>query len=618
MTENVTAALEEAARAYYEGTPIMEDAEYDASMLKAQADGIEVAELVAAGYVPTSNKVKHEMFMGTLDKATGEEPMRAWLSHLGDALVQVEPKWDGMAVLVTCKDGVLVQAATRGSGWIGEDVTTAVSHIQDLSIPTTPGTTYLQGEIVLDKAALLALNAEHDMEYTNTRNAAAGIIRRQDDLGAVLAGYLRFVNHESSANGWTRVPASDLDVVLAAIENLNATRASFPCEIDGAVVKVVDPELRNQLGYTSSSPRWAVAFKFDAAAAITQVTDVTWNVGRTGKLTPRMEFLPVTLVGASITACTLHNYQQFAAHQLRLGDSVLIERRGDVISYMAGVVSHVDAPLVEAPSVCPNCGETLYIDSQELRCPSNGACCLFEALVHALDSLEVDGVGPGTISALLDFNIIPQNDGLVAAMLALLDVKEEDISGLDGFGDRSAEMLVYQMNTVREVPLSWWMTSLGIPGVGYTLSQPIAARFPTTDALLAVTEDDLLGIDGMGPARAEALLSRIPMLTALRDGLAARNIFPHEEEAAAPQESKWSGMKIVVTGAISGWTRAQVESWLIDHGVQLQGSVSGTTDMLIAGERAGSKMARAIELGVTILPADEFIVEATQQDASEG
>lgn len=620
--EDLVAARDAAAAAYYTGEPTMTDEEFDVLEENLRALGVED---VGHGHVPSGVKVTHATPMLSLDKVRTPEQVDGWLSDTEPFPVRVEPKLDGLAVSVTYdRDGSVISAATRGDGWQGEDVSHVVRASD--SFPDLVGLVSTQEPFVVRGEALIARQdfpVLRDAGYSNPRNAAAGILGRHDTSKA---SHVTFVAYETdiehgldalasfgfrtSRDVWSTVAATP-DEVHDAISAFADIAADFPYDTDGVVVKALDPGTRTRLGTGRTAPRWAVAYKYASLAKETVVRDVTWRTGRTGKIVPVAVFDAVTLSGAEVTQATLHNLGRVQDLDLRIGDTILVTRSNEVIPYIIGISSSHPrgTERVTPPDTCPSSGAGVRVEGPDLVSDLGAKANPVESIVHGLVVHDVLGVSYALVSALIDA-------GKVNDLVDLLKVTEADIEVLPGYGEGSARKAVAVIQRMKESPLSWWIASLGIRFVGNTLSPSLAWRFGSLDALASATYDEIADLDGFGPGKVQSVLDAAPTIQALADRLRSEfGVVPANPEVddVAPVESEFTGLSVCVTGTLPDMSRSEAHDWLIEHGATIQSSVTSKTDLLVAGEKAGSKLAKAQNLGIRIMDGDEFSA-AVQSD----
>jgi DNA ligase (NAD+) len=638
-------------RYYVEDDPEIADAEYD--RLEAELADIERRWPELATPESPTRRVggepgrgfatfRHRTPLLSLDNAYGEDELRAWerrlLKTLDDALPTyvVEPKVDGLTVAVHWRDGVLERALTRGDGEVGEDVTVNVREIGTVpaEIGRKVGTLEARGEVFLPRRVFEEINRARaeagESPYANPRNAAAGHLRRIEATGASrrLDCFFYSLAHLDEVPPVTQVEGlrvlgelglptnprnalcPDLDAVLAAVERLRAERSSLDYEIDGAVVKVNERELRDRAGETSKFPRWAIALKYPAEQATTRVREIAVQVGRTGKLTPVALLEPVVLAGTTVSRATLHNEDEVRRRDVRAGDRVLIEKAGEVIPQVVKVIlaerPEGSAPFV-MPETCPECGAAAVREEGEVARVCTSAACPAqrrERLLHfaSRHGMDVQGLGDAIVEQLLDRGLVRD-----AADLYRLDV--ESLAALERMGTKSAENLVGQIERSRQRPLARLVYALGIPHVGQRAARVLADRFRSIDGLAAASAEELEAVADIGPKTAAAVRTffeqsgNIDLLDRLRSGGVAP---PDAGEPPAPIDSPLSGKTVVLTGTLGLWSRDEARAAIEARGGKVAGSVSKKTDLVVAGEAAGSKLDRARELGVPVIGPDEL------------
>ena len=587
----------------------------------------------------------------------------------------VEPKLDGLAIELVYEEGRLTGAGTRGDGSVGEDVTHNVRTVKSVPLElAAPFPPYLsvRGEMIYDLAGFEAMNrrreAAGEKPFENPRNAAAGTIRQLDP--SVAAGRpLRFIAH-SAGEGIGAEEADShsallarlgalgfetnehnavvygIDEVWAAIRALGTRRHELPYEIDGAVVKVDLVALQEALGFVTRSPRWAVAYKFPPPQVRTRLDRVAFGVGRTGVITPVAQLVPVRVGGVTVTNATLHNEQQMQRNLplidpasgaklldeagnerltgVREGDEVVVQRAGDVIPQVFGVV---DLPEREGahpwafPATCPECGAVLVREVNEVkargeetleekvswRCPDRLNCRaqLEASLQHFAGRLamDIDGLGEKLVAQLV-------GRGMVKAPSDLFQLTVDDLAGLERMATKSAANLVEALEVSKERPLSRVVFALGIPLVGEATARDLCAQLGSIDALIAADEPTLLAVPGVGPDVARRILEFFGTpenrheVACLR---AAGVRFPPEELAAPPTEGPLLGKKVVLTGTLAAMGRTEAQARIEALGGTVVGSVSKKTDLVVAGEEAGSKLVKARELGIEVLDEAGFL-----------
>jgi len=640
---------------YVESRPEVSDAEYDRLWRELQAIEEAHPELITPDS-PTQRPggrraelfapVEHLVAMLSLDNAMTAEALREFEARVKRALPGVtpeyvcEPKIDGLGVALLYERGRLVRGATRGDGRIGEDISQNLRTIK--SIPATltgplKGAKKLEvrGEVYMPREAFARLNAGLEEAgqpvFANPRNAAAGAVRQKDPAVTAARPLEIFLYHVSvleppalhsqwerlealKASGFRVNPRSercrDIDAVLAYFARLEADRDALGYDADGAVVKVDDLEQQRRLGATAHHPRWAIAYKFAARQATTRVLGITINVGKSGALTPTAQLEPVELAGVTVSNVSLHNEDEVRRKDVRVGDTVLIERAGDVIPYLVQVVTakrpDPEPEAFRMPTHCPACGGVAVRAEGEAvwRC-TNTACPaqLRERLFHwgSRRAMDIEGLGEVIIRQLVE-------RGLVRDFADLYGLSVETLADLERMAKKSAQNLHRAIEASKSRGLSRLLNALGIRMVGERAAQLLAARFGSMERLLAATEADINEIYGIGPQIAQAVTSFFsePRNHATIDRLAAAGVTMTEEghtDGPRPLEGK----SLVLTGGLATLSRDQAKDLIIRLGGRVIGSVSKKTDYVIVGEGAGSKADDAKRLGVTTLDEDAFL-----------
>ncbi|HEV2769402.1 MAG TPA: NAD-dependent DNA ligase LigA [Solirubrobacteraceae bacterium] len=639
-------------RYYVLDDPVIGDEEYDA--LLDELRGLEAAhpELVTpdsptqrVGGEPVSAlaKVTHAQPMLSLGNARNAEELRAWVermrSHLAREGIEdpafrfvCEPKIDGLAISLRYEDGLLAYGATRGNGEVGEDVTHNLRTIPSipLRVEGAPPVLEVRGEgymSLTDFAALNERRAEAGLStFMNPRNAAAGTIRQLDPrlaaerplsmwcYGVGVTEGLAFSGHWESLT-WLRdhgfrvnadvVALDDEEEVVAQCLAWQERRGALDFEIDGVVVKVDDRELQRRLGVVGRDPRWAIAWKFPPTTKVTTLRDVVWNVGKFGDLHPFAMLAPVRVGGVTVKLATLHNEEDLARKDLRVGDEVIVLRAGDVIPQVLSPAPHAverpgraDPP--RPPKYCPFCDTPTVKpeDSVFTRCP-NRLCPerQWQLLKHFVSrgAMDVDGLGEKQVAQL-------QSRGLVRTADDFYRLTEEQLTGLEGFGEVSARNTLQAIAASRERPFGRVLFAVGLEEVGEVTGRNLAARFRSIDRLLGATPEEIEQTPGVGPKMAERIAQQLaeePMralLADLRDqGLRL------ELEGPPPGEGALAGLTLVLTGSLPTLTREEATERVLAAGGRVTSSVSKKTDLLVAGAAPGSKLEKAERLGVEVL-----------------
>ena len=627
--------------------PEVSDAEYDALSRELLAIEEAYPEVVTpdspsrrVGGAPVDDlpNVRHEVPLLSLENAYDETELDAWLTRVSDRLdgrlpeVVCELKIDGLSVSLVYEDGVLARGATRGDGTTGEDVTPNVRTIRVLPLRLPGGAPRLlevRGEVYLGKSAFRALNAAReeagDPLFANPRNAAAGSLRLLDSRETArrkLSVYLYSVARwEGDGAPATQVealealvglglPVSPHRAVARSAEEVKAflaewreKRHTLDLETDGAVLKVSPVADQQRLGATAKFPRWALAYKFPAEEATTRVTAIVVQVGRTGVLTPVAEFEPVLLAGTTVRRATLHNYEDLSRKDVRVGDTVAVEKAGDVIPKVTRVLLEArpaGAVPFAMPAACPECGEAVVREEGEVAVRCVSASCpaqLKEAIGHyvARRAMDVEGLGDERIDQLLAA-------GLISDVAGLYGLRVEDLAALERWGEKSAGNVLSEIEKSKAAGLARLLFGLGIRHVGEKTGKVLARRFGTMGALRGATEDDLTGVSEIGPETARSVLDWLgrPANVLLLSKLEAAGVRMNELEGAPAPGGPLAGKTFVLTGTLPRRTREEAAAAIERAGGKVSGSVSKKTAAVVAGEDAGSKLTKAEALGVPV------------------
>lgn len=633
-------------RYYVLDQPTLSDAEYDALERELReleaahpqlADPNSPTRRVGAPPVEAFPPGRHEPPMYSLDNAYSEGEIRDWDAKVQKGLGSLLPvdyaaelKVDGLSLSLIYEDRTLVRAITRGDGDTGETVTENARTIADipLTLPNSaPPSMLVRGEVFLSRKRWEELNRERDAKgearYANPRNTASGSLKLLDSQ-EVARRRLSFLpwqvigetDHGAAMKrlesyGFAAMPLrveGDLDTVLTFIQEVGTRREALGFDIDGVVLKVKDGALQAKLGFTDRAPRWAIAFKFPATQATTTVLAITWQVGRTGKLTPVAELEAVEVAGSTVRRATLHNADELARLGLAPGHRVFIEKGGDVIPKVVALVPGEAArglPAPVVPSVCPVCGGAVGKDDDAevaIRC-LNPECPakLTARFLHfgSRPALDLEGLG----EALVEQLVASKRFQHPWQLFKLLEDPRNSLAflaGLDRMAEKSAQNVLSELDKARTKPLSRWIHGLGIPMVGARTAELLAQAFPGLDALWSANEDALQGVDEVGPKVAAAIQAFVGLHPTLPSELASYGITP---EASAPVDRSalpLNGEVAVVTGTLPTLSREDAEALLQKLGAKVTGSVSKKTTLLLAGEKAGSKLAKAEELRIPV------------------
>lgn len=636
--------LNEYSKAYYVlDAPKISDKEYDElydELLRLEEQsGIILpdspTQRVGGDPLPCFEPHTHIHRLWSLDKVRTREDLIDWgrrverlaeSQQLPRVKYALEYKFDGLTINLTYEGGRLITGATRGNGIVGEDITPQIKTIRTvpLTIPFK-GKMEVQGECYMKLSVLDEINKTTDEKLKNARNAAAGALRNLDpritakrrlDCYCYNVGYIEGKKLETQdemlgflrENGFTvsdyLVFCDDIETVCDEIDKAEESRPHLDFLIDGMVVKVRDFATREALGATEKFPRWAMAFKFAAEETTTTVRDITWEVGRTGKLTPKASFDPVELAGATIRHATLNNFDDIQRKRVGIGSRVFIRRSNDVIpEILSAVEGDVPERQVEKPTVCPACGAHVEHRGVHLYCTNSLSCApqIAGRLAHyaSRDAMDIDTFSEKTAALFVE-------ELTLKSIPDLYDLGPQDYMGLQGFGERRINNLMAAIERSKDCTLGAFIFAIGIPNVGAKTAKDLARRFGTIEALRSATVEQLTEVPDVGEIVARSIVEFFadPSIATQVDRLLAHGVKPRPEEVQ--QDSPISGKTIVVTGTLEKLDRRQAEALIESLGGKAAGSVSKKTDYVLAGESAGSKLTKARELGVRVLNEQEF------------
>lgn len=634
-------------------SPIISDSEYDKLLTELRALETEHPRLVApdsptrrVGGAPVErfSRVVHPGPILSLGNAFSADDVHAWEERLrrleprvAEAPLVVEPKIDGLTVVLHYEQGLFVLGATRGDGQVGEDVTANLRTLRSLPlrIPvdprskrTAPSRLVVRGEAFYPLEDFQALNvrqaAAGDKVFVNPRNAASGALRQLDPrltaarpLDLLCYAIVAIEGIAAPATQWQTLtylrelgfPVSDraarcasLEQALQAYTRAAAERDTLPFEADGLVIKLDDLELAARLGVVGKDPRGAIAYKFPAREVSTRLNDIGVNVGRTGVLTPYAILEPVEVSGVTVSKATLHNFDFIAERDIRLGDRVMIKRAGDVIPYVIGPIVDAragDERRYKPPRVCPSCGEAVERLEGEVAYYCVNASCP-EQLIRNLEhfasrgAMDIEGLGIRIVEQLVGAS-------LVRDVGDLYTLRAEKLLTLEGFAEKKAQNLIEAIAASRRQPLARLISALGIRGVGEVVAADLAAHFGTLDRLQSATDDDLQQVEGIGPNIAEAVVdwfARKPNRRVL-EKLRKAEVWPTAQVRASG--GRLAGLTFVVTGTLPSLSREAAKALIVDNAGKVTDSVSKNTSYLVVGEAPGSKLEKAKALGVPTL-----------------
>ena len=621
--------------------PEISDAEYDAlyqrlKFLESNLSASEDSPTKTVGSKPSKGFVKHTHLkpMLSLSNVFNEEEFNKFeerilkRANIDKVIYAVEPKFDGIGISLTYEDGVLTKAVTRGDGEVGEVVTENIKTISKIPQKLTfnvPKVIELRGEIFfnLDDFDLINKNIEKEggKTFINPRNAAAGTLRNLD-VGIVKQRPLNIFLYAlgGTSNDFSidshqdfiafleknKLPTNDLisfgDAVKAAssVKKILDSRETLNYEIDGAVVKVNDINLQEKLGFVSKAPRWAVAWKFPASEKFSKVNDILFSVGRTGIVTPYATIEPVLISGANISNVTLHNLDELKRLDIKVNDTVLVKRAGDVIPQITKVNQEIrdgsERP-VTVPEFCPSCGSELREDGPFLRCHAGMNCPaqLFGYFEHFVSrkAMNIDGLGYKINTHLINLGYVKK-----VADLFKLERYETELKSLEGFGEKSIDNLFASINNARKPKLETFINALGIPEVGETTASSLARHFKEFQSLRSASLDDLLQLDSIGEVVAKNIIEFFK-----NDPVGIDDLLDQIEieNYVASADSHLDGVRIVITGSFTEFSRDELKDIIKSKGGIPSSSVSANTNYLLYGEKAGSKFKKATELGVELV-----------------
>ncbi len=642
--------IEDANRAYYqEAQPFISDREFDEALSELeqleQSFGLEDPDSPThrVGGEPSSifPNVSHPQPMLSLDNTYNEEELREFDRRVRDILGDVgftyaiEMKFDGASIRLRYEGGTFVLGATRGDGYTGDEITRNLKTIQDIPLRVDGGPDILEirGEAYMEKEAFVRLNDYRDEQglqpFANPRNSTAGSLKMQDPrevarrpirffaFDLILEDSAQYPDQQSKMNLLKKLgfPVSNyfkvcrtIDEALEVIDEWEEFRHSLPYEIDGVVIKVNEDRLRDELGSTSKSPRWAIAYKYEAEQAPTLLKSITLQVGRLGKITPVAELKPVQLAGTTVKRASLHNEDEILRKDIRPGDTVIIEKAGEIIPQVVSVVNPDRNDRTEPfamPGECPACSDTLIKLDDEVawrcinpQCPPQ----VRERIKHfaSRDAMDIDGLGEAIVEQLI-------GTGLISTYADLYKLQEEDLIPLERMGKKSARNLVKAIEKSKHQPLERLIYALGIRFVGKTVAKDLAAHFLSLDGLMSAGIETMTQIDSIGPKIAESVElffqneKNRSLIEKLRQAGLQFNM--DEPETLSDQ---LAGKKIVLTGTLPTLSRKEATEMIEKHGGSVTSSVSKNTDFLLAGESAGSKLAKAEKLNIPVLSESEF------------
>lgn len=645
--ERLRRELEQAGYEYYVlDNPTMSDYDYDHKLRRLEELEEANPELITpdsptrrVGGKPSEGfaEVTHPVPLESLQDVFDYDELRQFDQRVRAVTPQVtyvvEPKVDGLSVALEYVNGLFVKGATRGDGRVGEDVTENLRTIRSipLRIPNAPARLIVRGEVFMPKKVFHELNEQRERRgeplFANPRNAAAGSLRQLDPkvaaqrrLDAILFNVQlvdaeQFSSHSETLNylktkGYKVIPhytCNTVEEVISRIAQIGESREEFQFDIDGAVVKVDELDLRRELGSTAKFPRWAAAYKYPPEEKPSKLLDIVVQVGRTGVLTPKAVLAPVRLAGTTVTNATLHNQDFISEKDIRIGDTVMVRKAGEIIPEILSVVVDErpdDAIPYSLPTTCPECGAAVVRDEDGAHIRCTGAQCpaqLLRNLAHfaSRDAMDIEGLGIAVVEGLV-------NAGLVKSAADLYFLEPQSVAALERMGKKSAENLMDAIEKSKVNDLSRLLYAFGIRQVGQKAAKSLAQHFGTLDALQNATAEELTAVDDIGTITAQSLRNWF-------DSEQSKDLIDRLREAGVNMscagqsgDRRFEGMTFVLTGSLEQFTRDEASALIEDRGGKSSGSVSKKTTYVVAGENAGSKLKKANELGIPILTEEEF------------
>lgn len=632
-------------RYYVENENDIEDYEYD--MLMRELDSIEkeYPELLAPDS-PTHRvggqadgqfeTVVHTVKMESLQDAFSHNEVRDFNKRVKDVFSNaeyvVEPKIDGLSVSLEYTNGVLTRGSTRGDGNQGEDITANLRTIKSIPLRLKKDIPFIEvrGEVYMPREVFLKIVEKQELNgekpFKNPRNAAAGSIRQKNpkitaernlDIfvfniqqieGVTLTGHYESLEFLKDL-GFKTIPFynkfNNIDDVLKEIERIGEIRYTLPFDIDGAVIKTDNFAMRESIGSTAKFPKWALAYKYPPEEKETKLIDIEINVGRTGVLTPTAVFEPVLVAGSTVSRATLHNQDFITEKGIRIGDTVIIRKAGDIIPEVLSVVKHEENTLpYEMPKFCPSCNSPVYREVGEaaIRC-DNPDCPaqLLRVLIHfcSRDAMDIEGLGDAVLETFL-------NKGLISKIADIYRLDYEKISNLDGMGKKSADNLKNAVEKSKENDLSKLIFAFGIRHIGQKASKLLSDYFLTLDNIISATKEEILNIEGFGEIMADSVVEFFSLEQTKQMIDELKNFGLNMESHREIKDNRFEGMTFVLTGTLSTYGRKEAQEIIESYGGKAASSVSKKTTYVLAGEAAGSKLQKAADLGIEIISEEQF------------
>ena len=646
--ERLRTVLNQAGYEYYVmDNPTMSDYDYDHQLRRLEELEAAHPELVTPdsptqrvggqvqeGFQPVTHQVPLESLQDVFDLGELSEFDQRVRGAVPEAEYDVEPKVDGLSVALEYVDGAFVRGATRGDGRVGEDVTANLKTIRaiPLKLPEPVPHLIVRGEVFMPRTVFARLNEDREQNgealFANPRNAAAGSLRQLDpriaaarQLSIIVFNVqyvegISFTTHTESLDWLERMrfkviphdTCSTIEQAGASIRSIGETRTAYPYDIDGAVVKVNSLQERSLLGSTAKFPRWAAAYKYPPEQKPSRVLDIVVQVGRTGVLTPRAVLEPVRLAGTTVQSASLHNQDYIAEKDIRVGDTVLVQKAGEIIPEVVGVVREKRPEGTQPyrlPERCPVCGAHVARDEDGAAIRCTGAECpaqLLRNLTHfaSRDAMDIEGLGPAVVEGLV-------KAGLVRTPGDLYRLEAQSVAQLERMGQKSAENLIAAIEKSKSRDLSRLLFAFGIRQVGQKAAKVLAARFGTLDRLSQATVEELTAVDDIGEITARSLAEWLHSDQAEHLIASLKGAGVNMASQAQPVDDRLAGKTFVLTGTLEHFSRAEAGARIEALGGKVSSSVSRKTSYVVAGEEAGSKLDKANALGITVLSEAEFL-----------
>lgn len=633
-------------RYYVENENDIEDYEYDMLMRELKSIEEEYPELLTADspthrvggtadknmFSSVTHIVKMESLQDAFDKSEVLDFDRKVKEVCPDATYVVEPKIDGLSVSLEYSNGVISRGSTRGDGVTGEDITANLKTVRSIPLSLKEKLPFIEvrGEVYMPKEKFFEIVKKQELNeekpFKNPRNAAAGSLRQKDPKITSQRGLDIFVfniqqidgkdlqTHKQSLDyikslGFKTIPFynefDNIDDVIKELDRIGSIRGTLPFDIDGAVIKVNRFDQREKLGSTAKCPKWALAWKYPPEEKQTKLIDIEINVGRTGVLTPTAVFEPVLVAGSTVSRATLHNEDFIKEKGIRIGDTVIIRKAGDIIPEVLEVSKHAESSEpYKMPDFCPSCGEKVTREVGEAAIRCNNPDCpaqLLRMLIHfcSRDAMDIEGLGDANLELLV-------NEGMLKTAADIYKLDFDRVAEFERLGKKSADNLKKAVEKSKKNDLGKLIFALGIRHIGQKAAKLLADRFQDMNGIISASKDDILSIDGYGEIMAESVVDFFshPQAIELIDDLKAAGLNMRSEKKVI--DNRFEGKTFVLTGTLSQFTRTQASEIIETYGGKTSSSVSKKTDFVLAGEAAGSKLQKAQDLGVKIISEDEF------------